>query len=143
MDTLSMSIGVLLVIPLAIVGFYIIAYLKNKNRYAIPRFLPRGDEVLWAQVVANQDRIWCLPKTAGLKCISWDFGIFSFYNPKYNTTLTIGDVIIAPKKWGGWHALVVIENISPEKVKAIYVGEFIYESRKRNPDKDSRIISFV
>lgn len=137
MDALSMTIGVLLVLPVCIGLFYLVAYLKNRDRYAIPKYLPRIDQLLWAQVLANPDRIWLLTKTTGLKCVSWDFGIFK-YTPevdrRYRTTPTLGDVIIAPKKWGGSHALVVTENLSPvgseKRFSTTYLGEFVNEFTK-------------
>lgn len=132
-----MTVGVLIVLPVVIAVFYLIAYLKNRYRYAIPKYLPRTDELIWAQILANPNRIWLLSKTTGLKCQNWDFGIFTFTSEiprKYNTTPMLGDVIIAPKKWGGSHALVITEHLSPigeeRRVLVTYLGEFINEFKR-------------
>ena len=145
LDALSISLGILLV-PIAMVGlFYLTAYLKNRDRYAIPRYLPRDDEVIWAMVMSNPGRIWSLSKTAGLRCIDWNIGVFSFdknYETKYQTSPVISDVIIAPKRWGGNHALIVTQILPPEgnryRLVATYIGEYINERIKSGRTDISR-----
>jgi hypothetical protein len=145
LDALSISLGILL-FPIAMVGlFYFVAYLKNRDRYDIPRFLPRDDEVIWAMVMTNPGRIWSLPKTAGLRCVDWNIGVFSFesaYESRYKTSPTISDVIIAPKKWGGNHALVVTQILPPEgnryRLVATYIGEYTNERIKSGRTDVSR-----
>lgn len=145
LDALSISLGILLV-PIASIGlFYLIAYLKNRDRYAIPRYLPRDDEVIWAMVMSNCGRIWPLRSTAGLRCKNWNLGLFEFdmtYDVRYNTSPVITDVIIAPKKWGGYHALIVTQVFPPEgnryRMVATYIGEYVNEKIKSGRTDVSR-----
>lgn len=137
LDALSISLGILLVPAMLVVLFYVTAYLKNRDRYDIPRYLPRDDEVIWAMLMSNPGRVWSLSNTIGLKCYKWDLGIFEFdktYDVRYNTSPMVTDVIIAPKKWGGAHALVITQILPPEgnryRMVATYVGEYKNEKIK-------------
>ena len=129
LDVLSISLGILLVVPALIGLFYFIAFLKNLDRYPIPKYLPREDEVLWAMVMSNPRRIWSLKNTIGLRCISWNLGLFTFdldrAEPRYHTTPVLSDVIVAPKKWGGYHALTITQVLSPEKGKCRLVATYL------------------
>lgn len=145
LDALSISLGILLVPAMLVVLFYLGTYLKNRDRYDIPRFLPRDDEVIWAMVMSNPGRIWQLSTTIGLRCIKWDLGIFEFdktYDVRYNTSPMITDVIIAPRKWGGDHALVVTHILPPEgnryRLVATYIGEYKNEKIKSGRTDVSR-----
>jgi hypothetical protein len=131
LDGLSLSLGMLLIPLLLVALFYFIAYLKNLGRYHMPRFLPREDEILWARLNANSTRIWALSQITGFKCVNWDLGQFEIHsdvNKRYDTNPMINDVIVAPKKWGGYHALVITSVSLVDnryQIYAVYLGEYI------------------
>lgn len=137
LDALSISVGILAV-PLGLIAlFYLIAYIKNYDRYPIPKYLPREDEVIWAMAMSNPGRIWLLPKVKSMRCISWDLGMFTFDLSKehiYEAPPMVSDIIVTPKKWGGYHALAVTQILSPDGNKqrfvATYIGEYKNETIK-------------
>jgi len=130
LDGLSLSLGVLLVPGLLVGLFYFIAYLKNLGRYPMPKYLPREDEILWARLNASSMRIWALSNTTGFKCVNWDMGQFeadSNLLKNYGTNPICSDVVIVPKKWGGYHALVITSVSLVDnryQVYAVYLGEY-------------------
>lgn len=130
LDGLSLSLGMLLIPGLLIALFYLAAYFKNLNRYPMPRFLPREDEILWARLNANCVRIWALSDITGFKCVDWDLGQFEIgtdVDKRFDTGPIVNDVILFPKKWGGNHALVITSaNLVGNRyqVYAVYLGEY-------------------
>lgn len=131
LDGLSLSLGILLIGPALVGLFYIVAYLKNLNRYPIPKYLPREDEVYWVRLMGNPLRLWMLKKSGpGIVCLNWDMGEF-IISPEsisiYNTKPMMSDVLLAPKKWGGYHALIItgINFVGGRyQVTAVYLGEY-------------------
>lgn len=150
LDGLSLSLGMLLIPAILVLLFYFIAYLKNVGRYALPKYLPREDEIYWARLNANSTRIWALNSLSGMKCIDWDFGLFAIKvadTAKYQTFPMLDDVIVVPKKWGGNHALVIASVYLTDaryEVTAVYLGEYIngqINSTRKNTHRQSVQIS--
>jgi hypothetical protein len=133
-------IGVIVVIALIALA----TYLRNKNRYDIPKYLPRDDEKAWALVSACSKRIWSLNKCKHLSYDNWDLGILKVNVEvinEYGTIPTFGDVILVPMKWGGTHALVITRELGNSQLITTYLGEFdgkarvIYDGRDRTRAK--------
>lgn len=151
----SVFLGIILGIVIAVIVVYgllhLLIWLRNKNRYDIPKYLPRDDERAWAIAMVSAKRVW--HKCRYVSYDDWDLGILSvdgnIYND-YNTKPRLGDVIITPKKWGGYHACVVTRELNPvehfaigkyHKFITVYLGEFnareyaIYDGRDRSRSK--------
>jgi hypothetical protein len=118
--------------------------LRNRNRYDIPKYLPRDDEKAWALVSACSKRIWSLNKCKYLSYDNWDLGILNVNVEvvnEYGTIPTFGDVILVPMKWGGTHALVITRELGNNQLITTYLGEFdgkarvIYDGRDRTRAK--------
>jgi hypothetical protein len=66
-----------------------------------------------------------------MKCVNWDLGQFEIRaasESRYGTLPMVNDIIAAPKRWGGNHALVVLStNLVGERyqIYTIYLGEYI------------------
>ena len=138
---LGMVIGAsIIAVSILFMGFF-----RNKDRYNIPKYLPRDDERAWAIVSACSRRIWSLRKCKYIKYDNWDLGLLFVDDSivkEYDTSPTFGDVILVPKKWGGLHAFVITQELSNRfQFVTTYLGEFsgkqqvIYDGRDRTCSK--------
>ncbi len=148
---LGITLGVIITIVILYGLMWFLVWLRNKNRYDIPKYLPRDDERAWAIAMVSAKRIW--HKCKYVSYDDWDLGILSVNErimEDYDTKPRLGDVIIAPKKWGGYHACVITRELNPmehfaigkyRKFITVYLGEFnareyaIYDGRDRSRSK--------
>jgi len=144
----SLAVGLLGGIVIGVIGVIafisLVIYLRNKNRYDIPKYLPRDDERAWAIVSACSRRIWSLSRCKYIHYDNWDLSILKVdvsIVDDYDTSPTFGDVILVPKKWGGLHACVITRELGNDKFVTTYLGEFdgqakvIFDGRDRTGAK--------
>jgi len=139
-NSISVGIGLLIGLTMVFVGLVCLAVFRNRNRYDIPKYLPRDDEFAWAIVMAYPKRLWSLAECDYLVYDNWDLGILRLYpdiEEEYGTKPIFGDVILVPKKWGGTHACVLMKELDNNRFVTIYLGVFnarkqvIYDGRDR------------
>lgn len=140
----SVFAGLVLGTAIIAIGIWLAIRLRNANRYDIPKYLPRDDERAWAIVTAGPKRIWSLKKCKYITYANWDLGILAIdmsIHKDYDTYPKFGDVILAPMKWGGFHACVITKELTNHQVVTTYLGEFdgqqqvIYDGRDRTGAK--------
>lgn len=142
---LGVSLGFVIGAAIVVALVAYAAWSRNKNRFDIPKYLPRDDERIWAQAMVSPKRIWALNRCKYLEYDNWDlgilrvkFGILKAYDfrPKF------GNLVIVPKKWGGYHACVITRELEcsegDQRFITVYLGEFdakelvIYDGRDRS-----------
>ena len=148
LNIISILVGVLGLSAIIVILFYLTGISMNMNRYDRPKYLPRDDETLWARVIASTRRLWVYNriKADAMSFDNWDLGILRT-DPKillatFNTNPRVSDVILVPKRWGGYWAVVITQELRMNRYITTYIGEFHSGKihRDRNT-KDSVIIS--
>lgn len=145
LNALSITIGIVGVFVSLAVLFYGTMWMKNTDRYSYPKFLPRDDEVIWAKAVAIPARIWSYRKTKAMYFDNWDLGILAV-NPEdlkriYGTVPRVTDVILVPRKWGGFWAVVITKRLRNHRFVSTFLGEF--RNGKIRKNRNPQNIIFV
>lgn len=140
----GIAIGTVIGVIAVIAIIALVAKSRNKNRYDIPKYLPRDDERAWAIVSACSRRLWSLRRCKFIHYTDWDLSILKVdvsIASEYDTSPTFGDVILVPKKWGGLHACVITRELGNDQFITTYLGEFdgqakvIFDGRDRTGAK--------
>lgn len=143
LNALSIMIGIVGLSSLTIILWHLLLWSRNLNRYDIPKYLPRDDEVAWALVMASPIRIWRLRDNKYLTYDNWDLGVLRFYDGIQNRYLTqpqITDVILVPRKWGGNWAVVITRELQNNRFVTTFLGEWKNGKIRRGRNQDRIIV---
>ncbi len=140
LNVLSILIGTVGLSIILYIFWWIAGWLKNVNRYDRPKFLPRDDEVAWSMVMASPKRIWDYRVVDAISFDNWDLGILKV-DPKrllkrYGTRIRICDVVLVPRKWGGYWAVAVTKKLLHHRYVTTFLGDYHNERIRRGRNKE-------
>ncbi len=128
LNALSVVVGVLASLSVIVALYYILGYVMNLNRYGMPKFLPRDDEVAWSMAMSCPHRIWSYQKTSQISYDNWDLGILKVMEgncaEEYDIVPRVTDMILVPQKWGGYWAVMVFRKLQSNRFATVFLGEF-------------------
>jgi hypothetical protein len=128
LNALSVIVGIGLCMGM-LYGFYkVMGYIMNIGRYSMPKFLPRDDEVYWAMAMAYPNRMWSYKNNSHINIQNWDMCILQVdeeaCTEDYHTSPRILDIVLVPKKWGGYWAIMVHRRLNNNRLACTLIGEF-------------------
>jgi len=144
LNALSVIIGVLGTSSMFIAFYYVLGYIMNLNRYGMPKFLPRDDEVAWSMAMSCPHRVWSYQKTSELSYINWDLGVLSVNEEAcgkiYGMTPRVIDIVLVPQKWGGYWAVMIYKKLQANRFATVFLGEYSNGKVRSTRDRQNPII---
>jgi len=128
LNALSILIGIIGTTSTFALLFWLIGMIRNANRYDRPIYLARDDEVAYAMAMASPRRIWIYDDVTSLVYDNWDLQLLKAYpqiKSNYDTIPRMCDLILTPKKWGGYWASVITKDLGKKHTREMQIYQYI------------------